>query len=138
MSLHPPSIPASPAGMPPPERLVFVLTAFCLQRALMAPREGILAATRGPAANAFRRQVAIYLAHVDLGLPYKVLADLFRRDRTTVSHACAVIEDRRDHPAFDAAAAVIAHSIFQLGSSVFKDLEVAVGSAASDTSEVFP
>ncbi|MEQ8823668.1 MAG: hypothetical protein RIC14_04770 [Filomicrobium sp.] len=26
---------------------------------------------------------------------------IFERDRTTVSHACALIEDRRDEPIFD-------------------------------------
>lgn len=126
----------SQACLPPPAVLAFALTASGLQRALPAPCEGIHGDTRGPARNAFRRQVAIYLAHVDLGLPYKVLAALFGRDRTTVAYACSVIEDRRDRPAFDAAAAVIAHSIFRLGRSVFKDLEVAVVPAASDTSGV--
>jgi hypothetical protein len=27
---------------------------------------------------------------------------LFERDRTTVAHACALVEDRRDDPALDA------------------------------------
>lgn len=131
-------LPSLPPPSPPCAVLVFALTVSGLQRALPASREGIASPTRGPARYAFRRQVAIYIAHVDLGLPYRVLAELFGRDRTTVAYACSVIEDRRDRPAFDAAAAVIAHSFFQLGRSVFKDLEVAVASAASDTSEVFP
>jgi hypothetical protein len=31
------------------------------------------------------------------------VGQIFARDRTTVAHACAVIEDRRDDPVFDRA-----------------------------------
>lgn len=48
------------------------------------------------------RQLAMYLAHVVLGCSLSEIGDVFGRDRTTVSHACAVIEDLRDDAAFDA------------------------------------
>ena len=59
--------------------------------------------TRGRAKVAMARQVAMYLAHVACGLSLTEVGELFRRDRTTVSHACQVVEDRRDDPAFDQA-----------------------------------
>jgi hypothetical protein len=50
---------------------------------------------------AVARQAAMYLAHVGEGLPQRSVGRLFRRDRTTVAHACAATEDRRDDPRFD-------------------------------------
>ncbi|MGE0024726.1 MAG: hypothetical protein AB7S70_13975, partial [Hyphomicrobium sp.] len=41
--------------------------------------------------------------HVSCGLSLTDVGQVFSRDRTTVAHACAVIEDRRDDPAFDRA-----------------------------------
>lgn len=59
--------------------------------------------TRGRAKVALARQVAMYLAHVACGLSLTDTGRLFGRDRTTVAHACGVIEDRRDDPVFDRA-----------------------------------
>ena len=59
--------------------------------------------TRGRAKVALARQVAMYLAHVVCGLTLTDTGRLFGRDRTTVAHACGVIEDRRDDPLFDRA-----------------------------------
>jgi hypothetical protein len=58
-------------------------------------------ASRGRARVALARQVAMYLAHVCCGLSFTDVGLLFGRDRTTVAHACGVIEDRRDDPTFD-------------------------------------
>jgi chromosomal replication initiation ATPase DnaA len=58
-------------------------------------------ATRGRAPVALARQVAMYLAHICCGLSFTEIGQLFGRDRTTVAHACAVVEDRRDDPIFD-------------------------------------
>lgn len=55
---------------------------------------------RLPAARA--RQLAMYLAHVVHGESLTSVGLAFRRDRTTVSYACALIEDMRDDPVFDA------------------------------------
>jgi hypothetical protein len=59
--------------------------------------------SRGRAKVALARQVAMYLAHVSCGLTLTDTGKLFGRDRTTVAHACGVIEDRRDDPLFDRA-----------------------------------
>ncbi|MCB1504668.1 MAG: chromosomal replication initiator DnaA [Hyphomicrobiaceae bacterium] len=58
-------------------------------------------ATRGQARVARARQVAMYLAHVACGMSLTAVGRTFSRDRTTVSHACGVIEDGRDDPVFD-------------------------------------
>ena len=63
--------------------------------------EELLAQTRGSPRAAFARQVAMYLAHVVCGLSLTEVGALFARDRTTVAHACSVVEDRRDDPALD-------------------------------------
>ncbi|MBB4065757.1 helix-turn-helix domain-containing protein [Gellertiella hungarica] len=47
------------------------------------------------------RQIAIYVCHVALRIPQVDVAHGFGRDRTTVRHACAVVEDRRDDPVYD-------------------------------------
>lgn len=59
------------------------------------------ATSRGPARVALARQVAMYLAHCAFRLPHAVVGQLFERDRSTVSYACALVEDRRDDPVFD-------------------------------------
>jgi hypothetical protein len=38
----------------------------------------------------------MYLLHVDYALSCETIGRMFGRDRTTVSHACRVIEDSRD------------------------------------------
>ena len=65
--------------------------------------EDLRRSTRGRAKVALARQVAMYLAHVGCGLTLTETGRLFGRDRTTVAHACGVIEDRRDDPLFDRA-----------------------------------
>jgi chromosomal replication initiation ATPase DnaA len=57
--------------------------------------------TRGSPRTAFARQVAMYLAHVVSGLSLTEVGTLFARDRTTVAHACSVVEDSRDDPDLD-------------------------------------
>lgn len=42
------------------------------------------------------RQLAMYLVHTLLSRNYEEVGVLFDRDRTTVSHACARIEDQRE------------------------------------------
>jgi hypothetical protein len=58
-------------------------------------------ASRGRANVALARQTAMYLAHVGFRMTLTDVGMLFQRDRTTVAHACCVIEDRRDDPNFD-------------------------------------
>ena len=57
--------------------------------------------TRKQADIAFARQIAMYIAHVRLGLNLGEVGKVFQRDRTTVGHACRLIEDRRDDEQVD-------------------------------------
>lgn len=61
----------------------------------------LMARSRARAEVAFARQVAMYLAHVVYSLSYNDIAAMFGRERSTVAHACAVVEDARDDIALD-------------------------------------
>jgi hypothetical protein len=62
---------------------------------------------RGSPRVAFARQVAMYLAHVGFALSFEAVGQNFGRDRTTVSHACRVVEDSRDDLWLDCRLAVL-------------------------------
>ncbi|MBS3648171.1 chromosomal replication initiator DnaA [Pseudaminobacter sp. 19-2017] len=47
------------------------------------------------------RQIAMYVSHVTLGISMQEVGRCFARDRTTVRHACHLIEDLRDDDEFD-------------------------------------
>ena len=49
------------------------------------------------------RQIAMYVTHVTLGVSVPEVGRGFARDRTTVRHACHLIEDMRDEVDFDRA-----------------------------------
>lgn len=72
-----------------------------VSRVFAVDREQLRSLSRGKAPVARARQVAMYLAHVGLGLSLTEVGELFARDRTTVAHACAVVEDLRDDTRFD-------------------------------------
>lgn len=57
-----------------------------------------LIADRGGTSLARARQTAMYLAHVVGQLTLNEVAEQFRRERSTVSHACINIESSRDSP----------------------------------------
>ncbi|MCB1463847.1 MAG: hypothetical protein KDJ90_15830 [Nitratireductor sp.] len=69
--------------------------------AMQANEEEMLSPRRGTAEAARARQVVMYLLHTSLSISYADIADMFERDRTTVSHACRTIEDLRDDPMHD-------------------------------------
>ena len=70
--------------------------AFCVARDFGLEMAALFAPTRGAPRAAFARQVAMYLAHIGFELSLETISRIFGRDRTTVSHACHVIEDGRD------------------------------------------
>jgi chromosomal replication initiation ATPase DnaA len=72
-----------------------------VSRVFMVGRDDLWSGTRGRPHVAFARQVAMYLAHVAWGLTLTDVGHLFSRDRTTVAHACGLIEDSRDDPMLD-------------------------------------
>lgn len=57
--------------------------------------------TRGPKHVAEARQVIMYLAHVEFGLPLADVGRRYLRDRSTASHACRKVEGMREDPVFD-------------------------------------
>jgi chromosomal replication initiation ATPase DnaA len=65
----------------------------------------LVAAPRGSRRLSRARHVAMYLAHVTLGVPLVLVASRFGRDRSTAAYACRLVEDLRERPAFDAALA---------------------------------
>ncbi|MEK7265744.1 MAG: helix-turn-helix domain-containing protein [Pseudomonadota bacterium] len=60
-----------------------------------------VAAIKRKASVAFARQLSMYLCHIVGDMSLRDVATEFGRDRTTVSHACHAIEDRRECPIFD-------------------------------------
>jgi len=102
----------SPGGMPAgrlrsralaPSRAVRFcrLAEVAVAATFSVPLGEVRAATRCRADAAFARQVMMYLAHTVLGLTHSAVGGLVRRDRTTVAHACRLVEGRRDDPATD-------------------------------------
>lgn len=77
-------------------RLICLCIAACvaLDFGLKAPE--LFASKSRSSRAAHARQIAMYLAHVGFALPFDVVGRHFHRDRSTVSHACRVIEDARD------------------------------------------
>ncbi len=70
--------------------------------ALGVPEDDVTARTRSNQAAARARKIAMYLAHVGLGMSLARVALVFGRDRSTVAIACRQIEDDREDLAFDA------------------------------------
>jgi hypothetical protein len=73
---------------------------------IVAARRGIamrklFGRDRGEADVALARQIGMYLMHVCYGRHYAETGRFFGRDRTTVSHACALIEEMREDRLFD-------------------------------------
>lgn len=88
------------APVKPPEHMRIVIEASVGQVfGVLAEEFGMV--TRGRAPIAFARQIAMYLSHVACGQSLTDVGRIFARDRTTVAHACARIEDMRDDRRFD-------------------------------------
>lgn len=85
---------------------------------------GALRAGRGTQKIAFARQLAMYLTHVGFGLTLTEVGTCFDRDRTTVRHACALIEDRRDQPMFDFAVSALETGLAHLAFGLLAGIEV--------------
>lgn len=65
------------------------------------PPEKLLQCNRGKANAARARQMSIYLMHTTLSFSYTEIGKIYSKDRTTIAHACHVIEDLRDNESFD-------------------------------------
>lgn len=73
----------------------------CISLVFAIPHQSIRCTTRGKATVARARQTAMYLCHTSLALSLTQVGLLFARDRTTVGHACRLVEDLRDDRDFD-------------------------------------
>ncbi len=56
---------------------------------------------RGPNQVSRARQVTAYLLHTTLSMSLVDIGRMFQKDRTTIGHACRMVEDLRDEPDFD-------------------------------------
>lgn len=92
-------LPPPPQGESDFAKAAFIVQLVALSCGLSA-RE--IATRRRDAAVARARQTAMYLAHTAFGWPLVRVGVAFGRDRTTAGHACALIEDGREDPRFDA------------------------------------
>ena len=100
-SAPPPRPPASSPPEPPPGLSRRKLIETTVAQVFGVHARDLRRMSRGRAHVAQARQVAMYLAHVVLGHSLSETGELFRRDRTTVAHACMVVEDLRDDTVFD-------------------------------------
>ena len=93
---------AMPAALRPrPMRGAGLLVTACVLSVFEVEEADLSQPSRGRAQVALARQVAMYLHHVILARTLTDIAREFGRDRTTVAHACRLVEDRRDEPEFD-------------------------------------
>jgi hypothetical protein len=95
-SSDPPAPPENSSATPLPPERTCQWVAFCVARDFGLEMAALFAPTRGARRIAFARQVAMYLAHIGFELNFETISRVFDRDRTTVSHACHVVEDGRD------------------------------------------
>jgi chromosomal replication initiation ATPase DnaA len=84
-----------------PDQFMREMLEQAVSRVFEVPGSDLWSGTRGRPRAAFARQVAMYLAHVAWGLTLTEVGTVFSRDRTTVAHACGLIEDLRDDPVLD-------------------------------------
>lgn len=78
---------------------------------LDAPAQHMLSNIRGRMDIARVRQVCMYILHTETGLSLTQVGSLMGRDRSTISHACHVVEDMRDEVEFDDSCTEIAAAV---------------------------
>jgi chromosomal replication initiation ATPase DnaA len=72
------------------------MAAFVVAQVYGAPVEEMRKPTRGRPHVARARQIAIHLAHSVFAMSHRQLAREFGRDRSTIHHACQLIEGMRE------------------------------------------
>jgi len=94
------------AAMPGRRRVLAVRSVCIMVRTIAA--EMVFLTGEGAASGRDRRfalahiqQISMYVCHVVLQLTMTEIGIAIGRDRTTVGHACARVEDRRDDRAYD-------------------------------------
>lgn len=84
---------------------------------LRGPRRGGRSVTRA-------RHVAMYLAHVVFGLSFYRVGICFGRDRTTVRHACRLVEDGRDDQGCEFGLAAIEAGLVALAAALSRTVRL--------------
>jgi chromosomal replication initiation ATPase DnaA len=83
------------------------LTVAVTALAFGVPMVDVFARRRLASSEIFLRQMSMYLLNTVFDFNLSRVARVFARDRTTVRHACQLIEDQRDSAAFDETLAVL-------------------------------
>jgi hypothetical protein len=110
---------ASPAGMSPVQACGIVR--HLVDELLMLIGDRVQMRRDRRRALCHIRQIAMYVCHVSLGMPQSEIGEAFGRDRTTVGHACGVVEERRENAAFDD----FVSTVERIANTVFGRSEVA-------------
>ena len=84
-------------NVPFPDQFIIELIPNLVSDVFHVPVYVLFLTKRGKAKHALARQVAMYLLHICLGKSFSEIGRIFGRDRTTVSHACQLIEDKREN-----------------------------------------
>lgn len=94
-------------GVLPGRRRLLAVRSVCKMVRTIATEMVFLTGTAGTSARDRRfalahiQQISMYVCHVVLQLTMTEIGIAMGRDRTTVGHACARVEDRRDDRAYD-------------------------------------
>ncbi len=114
---HPPSgVIAAPASLP--ARAVCRICTQIITEMVMLTSDRIQVRRDRRRTLCHIRQISMYVCHVALQIQMHDIGQAFGRDRPTVGHACHVVEDRRDDPAFDDFVSAVertVNSIFRSG-----------------------
>jgi hypothetical protein len=97
-------------------RIVSQITAETIS--LLADRVMVRNERRRPSCHV--RQISMYVCHVALRMSFVDIGAAFGRDRTTVGHACHVVEDRRDDAAFDE----FVSAVERMATAVFQSADI--------------
>lgn len=93
--------PHSPPGEPLPTDRLKAIIETTVSEVFAVDIARLRSGSRGEAQVAQARQIAMYLMHCAFSVSLTDIGHAFSRDRTTVGHACKIIEDRRDEASFD-------------------------------------
>jgi chromosomal replication initiation ATPase DnaA len=112
----------SPAGKMRGEETIAICDGMIdiLSACFSIPSLEIRSIRRANAPVARVRQIGMYVCHVVLGLTMLEVASGFVRDRSTIVHACHLIEDMRDDIEFDTIVGTI-ERIAQAAFSAFSE-----------------
>lgn len=110
--------PSYPASLP--ARIVCRIVSQITAETISLLSDRVIARRERRRPSCHVRQISMYVCHVALRMSFSDIGAAFGRDRTTVTHACHVVEDRRDDAAFDE----FVSAIERMATAVFQTSEV--------------